>query len=212
MTLGRAAVIAALVAAGCSWIGTASAQTARSFYRSPAEGPPGTLIAVSGKGCIDGVTPYESATVTMTRKGGQRPESSDVYPVQRDGTWGGELIVSYDAPLGAYTLSASCKNNVRTIQLGTAGFEVTAPPPDVAPTPSSTSKPHSTGSPSASASPPPVAQLTGYPSPSSNGTADIAAEPGPTARRDRSTSIALIGGGVAIGLVGALIALLRRIR
>lgn len=105
-----------LLALGVFGAGTALAQSdpynGRTFERSPSYGPPGTVISVSGTGCIENGQPYEKAIVRLARRASpdETPfDKSQDYPIHPDGTWGGDFVVPQEAPRDDYKLGADCQ-------------------------------------------------------------------------------------------------------
>lgn len=102
------------------------------FDRSPAEGFPGTVIQVSGTGCIENGTPYETASVWLYNSRFDAPLRH--YPVRSNGTWGGEFAVPVESPPGDYQLEASCRADDMVFPIGYQSFRVLDPwPPTSAP-------------------------------------------------------------------------------
>ena len=123
--------------------GAASAQF--TFERSPAEGPRGTVIKVSGTGCIEGGKPYQQAHIHFYRRAGQEGGGFDTfqdYPIRSDGTWSGDLVVPQEAPPGNYGIGVTCEADDMSFPVGEADFVVNSDPP--IPPPSTTTTTTST--------------------------------------------------------------------
>lgn len=146
-----AAACVALVMSAAPLVAQASASGEPTFERSPAEGYPGTVVNVSGEGCIEGGKPYEEASVLLGNGTFDGPHTR--YRIQSDGTWGGEYVVPQEAPPGEYRLSASCSADDMVFPLPGQDYRVLdrTPPTSVPTTSSTTSTP--TTSPSTTSAP-----------------------------------------------------------
>lgn len=106
----RRAICCAVLLVPASWLlsPAASAQApAPTFSRSPDQGGPGTVISVSGTGCILSGLPMQGAHVYLPTQS-QAASTSAIFAVGPDGSWSGELVVSSQAQPGNYPLVASC--------------------------------------------------------------------------------------------------------
>ena len=120
--------------------GAASAQF--TFERSPAEGPRGTVIKVSGTGCIENGKPYERASLYFSRRaaeGGISFARFQDYPIREDGTWAGDYVVPQEAPPGNYLMQASCVADDQYFLAGESTFVVNSDPPIPPPSTTTTS-------------------------------------------------------------------------
>ena len=147
--------------------GPAAAQSdpynGRTFSRTPAEGPPGTIIHVSGTGCIYQGKPYDNAYVDLFNHSFSGPDVA--YSIGSDGSWGGTFTVPLNTPFDTYTLSAYCQAADMQFTSGQLTFVVGYPPP---PKPTATATPrHSpTPQPTHTPSPTPPVAVAVTPSPS----------------------------------------------
>ena len=144
----------------------------RTFTRTPAVGPPGTVIHVSGTGCSYQGKPYDNAYVTLIGSTFNGPD--DQYPIKADGTWLGDYTVPMNASFGDYKLTSNCQAAdmvfVGPSQPFTVGYPPTpkptvAAPPTHPPTPRPTHVSSPAPSPVATPSPNPVALATDLPTP-----------------------------------------------
>lgn len=123
---GRTATIAISVLAMVGAL-LASAQVARSqsgdpgpaegtsdpvaapFEATPAEGPTGTPIEVSGADCLvpGGELPGDAVVVTLAADG-ESPVATATIAVQADGTWAGAIAAPLGTPAGELAVGARC--------------------------------------------------------------------------------------------------------
>lgn len=99
------------LALGCGALGWGSVaalgqqQPERTISRTPTEGPPGTVIELSGTGCLLYGRATERVGIFMYSR---EFDTSTTFPVASDGTWSGSLAVPAQAPPGNYRIRASC--------------------------------------------------------------------------------------------------------
>ena len=141
---GRSVVGVVVLCTALSILGVLDAETAAAqftFERSPAEGPRGTVIKVSGTGCIENGKPYEYAYLffSYAEPGGQPYDTSQQYPIRPDGTWAGDFVVPQDAPTGHYGMRASCVADDQFFLAGESTFFVNSNPPIPPPSTATTS-------------------------------------------------------------------------
>jgi hypothetical protein len=133
------------------------------FDRSPAEGPPGTVIKVWGAGCIYYGKPWEVASVSLAsaskEPGHEYHQRSPEFPVADDGSWAGDIMIPASAPSGDYTLRATCWASDMGLDAGRLPFTAVEVVPPTSAEPSSTTTP-SPGSPSATSRPRALAAAT----------------------------------------------------
>jgi len=112
---------------------TALAQpSGRTLTRTPAQGSPGTSIALSGTGCFFPGRPAESVFARLASRAGTTGgpfDTSAEFPVKPDGTWSGQIVVPPDAPAGEYSLSASCVEGDALLSPEESDFRVLPGPP-----------------------------------------------------------------------------------
>lgn len=134
-----AAVALVLLAVGPSVTAQDGAVT---FERSPASGPPGTVIAVSGTGCLLGGEPADFAFVlAFNLLGSPNPpfDFSARLPVEADGSFSGELTVPLDALPEEYRLGGHCALQDQAFGSFDAPFTVTGTGPTTSTSSTSTS-------------------------------------------------------------------------
>jgi hypothetical protein len=105
----------------------------RTFERSPAEGPRGTVIRVSGTGCALDGQPFQYAYVRLARRsgedGGPPYDTNQKYPIGADGSWAGDFVVPQEAPPGNYSMTADCVADDMVLPAGESTFFVNSDPP-----------------------------------------------------------------------------------
>lgn len=126
------------------WLGSAGAQPAgdeKTFERSPASGPPGTDIALSGK-CLFQGQPTDNVSILLSnsRPNDQRETYGTTFKPGADGSFAGTLHVPDTARPDNYTLSATCSNGDASLAPVETTFVVTAGP-SVAPPPATRAAP-----------------------------------------------------------------------
>ena len=144
----------------------------RTFTRTPAVGPPGTVIHVSGTGCSYQGQPYQYAHAGLVRRGYSGPYLQ--YPIKADGSWSGDYVVPSGTPFGDYTLAADCQaadmvfvvpSQPFTVGYAPSPMSTATPRPTRPPTPRPTQTLLASPSPAATPSPSPVALATSVPAP-----------------------------------------------
>ena len=109
--------------------------------RSPASGPPGTEIMLSGTGCLLDGRPAESVFVRLETALGETSEPylvTSTIPVRADGTWSGTLRLSVEAPPARYVLSTTCQASDMSFGVVDSDFIVVAGEPPLPATTSTT--------------------------------------------------------------------------
>lgn len=160
--LAPVAALAIMLAVGAAWAQYGD----RTMTRTPDHGKPGTVITITGTGCIEDGKPYDSALLMVSYKGDpRRSENYTDVPVHDDGTFEGKVAVPDDAPPGDYVVSVDCSADDMVHQVGREPFTVdgtspsptpsATPPshPNRMPTPSRTHNPTSSPSPRVATSP-----------------------------------------------------------
>jgi hypothetical protein len=143
MGLQRRLTLAGLVG---GWVlaaaGSASAEQI-DFTRSPAQGPPGTVIAMQGSGCQEEPgRPYDSVLVTLRSGQPGQPEASEQFPVAGDGTWSGQIVVPRRALAGPWHLRASCMaSDMLIVPPHVEPFQVVTSSPSPAPRATASTRP-----------------------------------------------------------------------
>jgi cell division septation protein DedD len=220
--LGKSVWFAAaglLFAPGLFGAGAALAQgdpyNGRTFARTPDQGPPGIVIKVSGTGCIYQGQPYEEAEVRIVNRNFDTP--FEHYPIQADGTWGGDFVIPLAAPPGDYTFHTICRASDMVFGVPDLPFKVInpnspSPSPSSTPSPSPRPKPKPKPSPSPS---PSVVAATPSPSPSPSPQQTKSPEAAPASETSHRSAAPILAAlaillAAALALRGAMIARRRR--